>query len=81
MIVVVDVGWVKTMGVGVCGEGGVSGEVGKRNMSSAVIICIMNFLFFKLKKKSSMFIIISLNAFDVALMFFLHVYFFLINEP
>ena len=53
-------------------------------MFSVVIICIIDsFLTLKKERKKSMFIniIISLNDFDVALMFFLCFFFFFFNKP
>jgi len=41
-------------------------------MFSVVIICIVDFLFWLFKNPVCLFIIISLNAFDVALIFLLH---------
>lgn len=51
---------------------GVLGEVGKRDMFLAVIICIIDFFV-------CLIIIIQLNAFDTAPMSFLHVVFKLIS--
>ena len=70
VVVVVCVCDLGEVGVGgyVCGCWGMGGgQVGH----IAVIICIMDFFFFFYPV--CVFIVISLNAFDVTLMFFLHV--------
>ena len=55
--------------VGGGGGRGCPGKVGKKDMFSAVIICIVIFFL----NPVCLFIIINLNAFDVALMCILHV--------
>ena len=54
------------VGMDVCG---CLGELGERDIFSDMIICITDIFF----NTACLFIIISLSAFDVALMYFLHV--------
>ena len=73
VVVVVCVCKLGEVGVGgyVCGCWGMGGGEGGQVGHIAVIICIMDFFFFFYPV--CVFIVISLNAFDVTLMFFLHV--------
>ena len=63
------------VGMDVCGCGCMwvwmcLGELGERDIFSDMIICITDIYIFN---TACLFIIISLSAFDIALMYFLHV--------